>query len=179
MHLNQRTTTQRAMAKAEANLAEGLLGAIPRVGSRGIRVSETPVLRGYSLELRPSPPVSRHRCLLRHRCRLRQCRRRPLAATDRRRRRHPTAMNTTADAAFATTPATIVTAAAAAAVIVVAAPAAPCAGAEADVVPSRRAPLPPPLPCPVPRAHADAAVAADDDLAAAAADASDAGVLDG
>ena len=148
MHLNQRTTTQRAMAKAEANLAEGLLGAIPRVGSRGIRVSETPVLRGYSLELRPSPPVSRHRCLLRHRCRLRQCRRRPLAATDRRRRRHPTAMNTTADAAFATTPATIVTAAAAAAVIVVAAPAAPCAGAKADVVPSRRAPLPPPPPVP-------------------------------
>ena len=148
MHLNQRTTTQRAMAKAEADLAEGLLGAISRIGSRGIRVSETPVLRGYSLELRPSPPVSRHRCLLRHRCRLRQCRRRPLAATDRRRRRHPTAMNTTADAAFATTPATIVTAAAAAAVIVVAAPAAPCAGAKADVVPSRRAPLPPPPPVP-------------------------------
>ena len=112
---------------------------------RGIRVSETPVLRGFSLALRPSPPVSRHRCLLRHRCRLRQCRRRPLAATDRRRRRRPTAMNTIAYAAVATTPATIVTAAAAAAVIVVAAPAAPRAGAEADVVPSRRSP-PPPLP---------------------------------
>ena len=38
-----------AMAKAEGNLAEGLLGAIPRVGPRGIRVSETPVLRGFSL----------------------------------------------------------------------------------------------------------------------------------
>ena len=99
------------MAKAEGNLAEGLLGAIPRVGPRGMRVSETPVLRGFSLALRPSPPVSRHRCLLRHRCRLRQCRRRPLAATDRRRRRRPTAMNTTAYAAVATTPATIVTAA--------------------------------------------------------------------
>ena len=73
MHLNQRTTTHRAMAKAEGNLAEGLLGAIPRVGPRGIRVSETPVLRGFSLAagqppLLPSPPslpfacppVSRH-----------------------------------------------------------------------------------------------------------------------
>ena len=101
MHLNQRPTTHRAMAKAEANLAEYLLGSIPRVGSRGIRVSETAVLRGFSLVLRPSPPVRRHRCLLRHRCRLRKCRLRPLAATDRRRRRHPTAMNTTSDAAVA------------------------------------------------------------------------------
>lgn len=59
MHLNQRTTTHRAMAKAEGNLAEGLLGAIPRVGPRGMRVSETPVLRGFSLALMPSPPASR------------------------------------------------------------------------------------------------------------------------
>ena len=35
MHLNQRITTHRAMAKAEGNLAEGLLGAIPRAGLLG------------------------------------------------------------------------------------------------------------------------------------------------
>ena len=45
---------------APAAPAVGVRGSIPRVGPRGIAcLTETPVLRGFSLALMPSPPASR------------------------------------------------------------------------------------------------------------------------